>query len=292
MRPVETIDPGTTVVFETLDACGGTVESEDTRITNDAVGASDQADANPATGPVAIRGTEPGDTAVIDLDEIELPARGWACAFPGVGPLASRIDDYRTRFFAIDGDVGIRGNLRVPLRPMVGVVGLATDTDEIPTDFPGPHGGNLDNRFIRVGARVYLPVRQPGGMLALGDVHAAMGDGELTGSGLETSARVVVRVDLIKGVQADWPIVEDENAWYTHGAADDLSEAATIACDQAAMLLEREWGLASEDVPFFLTLAGDLGVCQACKPSPFPIVVRLGVLKTATAPHPFRLERT
>lgn len=214
--------------------------------------------------------------------------RGFVNAFPGVGPLAARVSRERTWLCEIDGATATRGAVEVPLRPMVGVIGVATGGDVVANDFPGPHGGNLDNRLIAAGARVYLPIRQPGAQLALGDVHAAMGDGELSGSGLEVGATVVARVGILRGRQADWPIVETPAAWYVHGAGADWDEAVAVACEQAALQLEREWGLASDDVPLYLTLAGDLGVCQAARPGPFPVVVRLGIRRSRTSPAAFR----
>lgn len=292
LEPVASVDPGALVEFETLDACGGAVRSEDEPITLEGIGAdrSHVTGGNPAAGPVEVLGAGPGDTLAVRILAVDPASRGLACAFPGVGPLGGRVARSRTWFLDLEDGVARRGALTVPLRPMVGVIGLATGGEVVANDFPGPHGGNLDDRHVAPGATVYLPVRRPGGMLALGDVHAAMGDGELTGSGLEVAACVRVQLEVLRGVQSGWPIVETEDAWYTHGSADDWEGAAAIACGEAATLLEREWGVPAEEVPLYLTLAGDLGVCQAAQPSPFPVVARLGVRKSETCPRPFRSE--
>jgi amidase len=288
MEPVLTVDRGDTVRFEVVDTERGRIESECDLVSFEGVSAQSVSGGNPATGPVAVRGATVGDVLVVAVDRIDLDSRGWACAFPGIGPLRTRIDHERTWFMDIKETSACRGELEVPLRPMVGTIGVAPGSGTIGNDFPGPHGGNLDNRYVRPGAIVYLPVRQPGGLLALGDLHAAMGDGELTGSGLEVGGIVTVRMGLIPARTLRWPVVETDDAWYVHGAGPTWTDAAALACDQAAEMLEREWDVAPSDVPLYLTLAGDLGVCQACQPSPFPVVLRLGVLKSAGVPGPFR----
>jgi amidase len=289
MDPALTVDRGDLVRFEAVDTERGRINSERDLVSLESVGEQNVSGGNPATGPVAVRGATVGDILVVSVEHIDLEPRGWACAFPGIGPLRSRIDRERTWIMDIKETSVCRGELEVPLRPMVGTIGVAPESGTIGNDFPGPHGGNLDNRYIRPGAIVYLPVRQPGALLALGDLHAAMGDGELTGSGLEVSGIVTTRVDLIPARALRWPVVETDDAWYVHGAGSTWTDAAALACDQAAEMLEREWGMTPTEVPLYLTLAGDLGVCQACQPSPFPVVLRLGVLKSVGVPGPFRL---
>lgn len=291
LTPIVSVPRGSRVRFTTQDACGGCVTSEEDVVKLEGIGeAHVVTGGNPASGPVEVEGARPGDTLVVDILSIDVHDVGIVNAYPGVGPLAGRVGAERTWLLEIDRAAGVarRRGLEIPLRPMIGVIGVATGGDVVATDFPGPHGGNLDNRFVSTGARVYLPVRQPGALLALGDVHAAMGDGELTGSGLEVAATVVVTVDVLEGRQAEWPIVETADAWYVHGAGPTWDAAAATASEQAAVQLEREWALSRDEVPLYLTLAGDLGVCQACQPGPFPVVARLGVRKSATAPAAFR----
>ena len=87
-----------------------------------------------------------------------------------------------------DGWIEMNERVRFPARPMVGVVGVATGGDELTTGLAGVHGGNLDNHLHGPGARILFPVRQPGGMFAVGDMHASMGDGEICGTGVEMRA--------------------------------------------------------------------------------------------------------
>src|SRR5881396_2446980 len=112
-----------------------------------------------------------------------------------------------TRLFRVeDGWIHMNDHVRFPARPMVGVVGVATDGETLSNGLAGRHGGNLDNHLHAKGARIYFPVRQPGGMFAVGDMHASMGDGEICFTGVEIAGEVDVRFDVLKGKQATWPV--------------------------------------------------------------------------------------
>ena len=112
-----------------------------------------------------------------------------------------------------------------PAKPMVGVVGVATGGETLATGQAGRHGGNLDDHWHGKGARIFFPVRQPGGMFAVGDMHAAMGDGEICFTGVEIAGEVDIRFDLLKGKQATWPVTELPDRWVPHATAPDFAEA-------------------------------------------------------------------
>ena len=194
-----------------------------------------------------------------------------------------------TYVFDVEDDT-IRMNDRIsfPLRPMVGVVGVATDGEEITNGWAGRHGGNLDDHMHGPGATLYFPVRQPGGMFAVGDMHASMGDGEICGTGVEIAGEVVVRFDVLKGKQATWPVTELPEAWLTHGTSDgDFHEAMQAAAEEAAKLLVDQWGFSMEEAFVFLSVACDVGICQACRPSPFSAIARVSIPKLDATPAPF-----
>jgi amidase len=178
--------------------------------------------------------------------------------------------------------------IRFPLRPMVGVVGVATEGDTLTNALPGEHGGNLDNHLHGPGATIYFPVRQPGGMFAVGDMHASMGDGEICGTGVEIAGEVVIRFGLVKGKQGRWPVTELADRWIVHGTAFEFMDAMQLACEEAARMLVDEWGLSMEDAFIFLSVACDVNVAQACKPGPgFETIARVSIPKIDAIPGPF-----
>jgi amidase len=171
---------------------------------------------------------------------------------------------------------------------MVGVIGVATDGEELTNAYAGRHGGNLDDHLHGPGAKVYFPVRQAGGMFAVGDMHAAMGDGEICGTGVEIAGEVTVRLDVVKGRQSEWPVTELADRWVPHGTSGgDFMEAMQAACEDAAKLLVDQWGFTIEEAFVFLSVACDVNVCQACRPSPFSAIARVEVPKIGACPQPF-----
>ncbi len=199
---------------------------------------------------------------------------------PGFGQLIGQVEAPRTMIFRVeDGVVHMNDRIRFPMRPMVGVIGVATGGEERINFLAGDHGGNLDNHLHGPGATVHLPVRQPGGMFAVGDMHAAMGDGEICGTGVEIAGTVVPRFGLVKGRQGRWPVTELADCWVTHGTSGgDLQEAIELACDEAARLLVDQWGFTC-----------DVGIAQACQPSPASAIARVKVPRIAACPAPFRV---
>jgi amidase len=284
LEPVLEVEPGAVVTFETNDCFTGQIQTEDDLVTE-----IDFARVNSATGPVAVRGAEPGDSLVAEILEIRPGPRGFATLIPGIGQLIDEVHSPVTQVFEVEGDT-IRMNERVsfPTRPMMGVIGVATGGDEVGNGWAGQHGGNLDNHLHGPGARVFLPVRQPGGMFAVGDMHASMGDGEVCFTGVEIAGEVTIRFDLVKGKQATWPVTELGDRWVAHGTAGpDFMEALDNACEEAARLLVQQWGFTMEEAFIFLSVACDANICQACRPQEFSTIARVAIPKIDATPRPF-----
>ena len=284
LEPVLEVDPGAVVTLETNDCFTGQIQSEADLVTE-----IDFARVNSATGPIAVRGAEPGDSLVVELLEVKPGPRGFATLIPGIGQLIDKVHAPLTQVFRVEGDtIHMNDRISFPLRPMVGVIGVATGGETLTNGFAGEHGGNLDNHLHGPGATVYLPVRQPGGMLAIGDMHASMGDGEICFTGVEIAGEVTIRVDLLKGKQGRWPVTELAGSWVTHGTAGpDFMEALDHACEEAARLLVDEWGFTIEEAFVFLSVACDANICQACRPQPFSTIARMSVPKIDATPRPF-----
>ena len=286
LEPVLEVAPGDTVVFETNDCFTGQIRSEDDLVTE-----IDLERINGATGPVAVKGTEPGDSLIAEILEVKPIDWGVATLIPGFGQLIDEVRSPLTRLFRVeDGMVRMNNRVSFPARPMVGVVGVATDGDRLSNGLAGRHGGNLDDHLHGAGARIFFPVRQPGGMFAVGDMHASMGDGGICFTGVEIAGEVTVRFDLLKGKQATWPVTELRDRWLPHATADDYGDALKLVSEEAARLLVDEHGFSIEDAFIFLSVACDAGVAQACKPAPggFGTIARFSIPKLEATPGPFR----
>jgi len=285
MEPVLEIEPGEVVTLETNDCFTGQIRSEADLVTE-----IDIERVNSATGPIAVRGAEPGDSLVVELLEVRPGDQGFATLIPGMGQLIDQVRSPLTQVFRVDGDtIHMTDRISFPLRPMVGVIGCATGGETLTNGYAGTHGGNLDNHLHGPGARVYLPVRQPGGMLAIGDMHASMGDGEICFTGVEIAGEVTIRIGLLKGKQGTWPVTELADRWAVHGTAgQDFMEALDRASEEAARFLVDEWSFTMEEAFVFLSVACDANICQACRPQPFSTIARIAIPKIEAAPRPFR----
>ena len=285
-----TVPSGSVIDIETWDCFTGQVTSE-----NDTVEGLDLSRVNSATGPIGIEGAEPGDTVAVTLLDIKPDKIGAAMIIPGWGQLIDKVKAPQTRIFNVDDQI-IRMNEHVhfPTRPMFGVIGVAPASGSVSTFLAGRHGGNLDDRMNGIGATVHMPVFQSGAMLSIGDMHASMGDGEISGTGVEIGGRGQIKVELIKNRIAEYPITETATHWYTHGAIQEngtLTEALTIACEEAAKLLVDQWGFTIEDAFIFLSVAGDAGIAQSTHGSaggPGSVIARMGVPKIGACPSPFK----
>ena len=265
------IDPGDKIRFETYDARTGTIRSEDNLLDR-----PHPLGANPATGPVFVRGADPGDTLRVEILEVQLASQGFIAIKAGLGNLGHLAEKYVTRLVQIeDGIVRYDDRLRFPVRPMIGVIGTAPSGEAVPTLYPGPHGGNMDHNDVKVGSCVYLPVFVEGALFGLGDVHAAMGDAEVTMTGIEICAEVTVRVNLIKGESIPRPWIETDASWITTGDAPKLADAITIACEEMANLLQRKLSVSFDDAYLLMSAIGDVRISQSCQPNQFPSTIRV-----------------
>jgi len=262
LAPVETIKLGGSVCFDALDALGGQV-----RVETDILAGLDFNRVNPAAGPVRIEGVRPGDTLVVRVDAIDMDDQGAIVTGPGLGVLGDEIENHATRILPIRDRKVLFGDLELPACPMIGVIGVAPESDSFPTGTAHRHGGNMDTKEIGVGTTVYFPVFQDGAMLAMGDVHAVMGDGEVCVSACEIAARITVYVDRIESRCRQWPMVETEDAIHILVSLPTIEEALIEATRQAVALLQSARGLSKEEAYMLASLAVDIGVSQLVDPN-------------------------
>ncbi|MRH41192.1 hypothetical protein GH741_00710 [Aquibacillus halophilus] len=258
---VETIESGEEVIFHTYDSYRDQLKSEsiDKNFKLEGV--------NPATGPVYVNGAEPGDTLKISVLSLELEEEGSMYLRPGVGVLKKYVDRPEVKKLKIKNKKVIYNDkYSFDLKPMIGVIGVALD-EEISTFSPGKHGGNMDTKEITAGAVIYLPVFTLGAKLAIGDLHAIMGDGEVPICGVEIGGRVHIKVEVIKTKLSDWPVLEDKDNYYAIASAKTMDEACELATESMFLLLRKQNPkLASNDIIRLIGIQGDLKISQVVNP--------------------------
>src|SRR5581483_5645931 len=202
--PVLSIGPGETLIVETNDARSGTIHSS-----ADLLSVPHPDGTNPVTGPIYVESADPGDSLVVRVHEIAVEPRGYTAIKARIGLMAEQAAEFATKIIPIeDGMVRFSDTVRFPSVPMIGTIGVAPAAGEISCLYPGTHGGNMDNKFVRAGCTLHLPVYGPGALLSMGDVHAAMGDGEVSMVGLEIASEITVTVDVAKGEFIERPWIE------------------------------------------------------------------------------------
>lgn len=261
-EPALSVDSGEKVVFETMDCFSGEVCSAEDTVSN-----IDFAKVNPATGPLFVNGAEVGDTLKVTINRIKVDEQGVILTAPGLGLLADGIKQEETVIVEVTDEVAKYKGLNIPLRKMVGVIGTAPAGEPVNTGTPHDHGGNLDTISISEGATIYLPVNVEGALLAMGDMHAAMGDGEIMGAGLEVAGEIEVEVEVLKDAQFPLPFIETEKLYITLGSRETMEEASQLALNNMVQFLQTKTDLTFNQAGMFLSMAGDLKVSQAVNPN-------------------------
>lgn len=261
-KPAARVAAGETVTFETVDCFGGQMTEEGTEI-----GALDWNRINPATGPVWVEDAKPGDILKVEIQRIETGDMGIMAALPEEGVLGEGVPYPEVcRMPVKDGYVEFNETIKLPVKPMIGVIGVAPAGEKVPCGTPGSHGGNMDNTRIAEGSVLYLPIFREGALFALGDVHACMGDGEIMVSGVEISASVTVKIDVIKGEILHNPALEDQQAFYTIASAQNLEEAVKQSVSDMHEIVQKKLGLDYNKAGMLLSAAGDVQICQVVDP--------------------------
>jgi acetamidase/formamidase len=272
--PVLRVAPGETVSFDCPDASGGQFTSASTAAD---IARLDFERVNPVVGPVYVDGAEPGDAVRITFEGFMPSGFGWTANIPGFGLLADQFPDPALHIWSYDPSgsaAAVFSSLaRVPLKPFTGTIGLAPAA-------PGRHsvvpprrvGGNLDVRDLAAGTVLYLPVEAPGGLLSVGDTHAAQGDGEVCGTAIESPMSVVLGLDLVKGANLASPRfttpgpvsrhLDAKGYEVTTGIGPNLMSGAREAVSRMVDLLGAQHGLAPVDAYMLCSVCGDLRISE------------------------------
>jgi amidase len=255
------VSSGTALTIETYDCFEDQIQSEDTVINK-----IDWNRINPATGPVFVEGALPGDILKVKIDKIDIGDQGVMAVVPELGLMGHVIDKMEARMMQIKDDKVLFNGVEAPLNKMIGVIGVAPKGDGVNCGTPGAHGGNMDNKLVTEGATLYFPVSVEGALFALGDLHAAMGDGEVSGSGVEIAGNVTVTFDVIKGEKLEHPMLENEEVFTQIASAETLDEAISLAGSQMIERIVEKSGLATSDVAMHMSMVAQTEICQVVNP--------------------------
>ena len=265
--PALTIHSGEAVCLETYDCYQGQLLPEGTAFRD-----LDRRLSNPATGPVRVEGAKPGDALKITIEKIELDEVGILDIGETSGALKTFFSGRESqirRLRIADGLVQYSDRWKIPVKPMIGVIGTAPapSLGAVGTLAPMDHGGNMDCIKVEEGSILYLPVFAEGGLLSAGDLHAIMGDGEVGNCGLEIGGKVTLKVEILPEEEAfPWPVLENDTQWITIAYGTDLDEAGEKAVSQMFQMLTEKFALSDVDAGMLIDLVGDLRICQIVNP--------------------------
>ena len=276
-EPCYRAKPGETLLFKTLDCYSGHVKTAEDFPSDDVV----NDDSDLATGVVYVEGAEKGDVLVIDILDIEVDKQGVCCGIGG--PLIDMIEQ-RTKIIPVENRVAKFNDFEWEVDPMIGVIGVAPEGEDVLCVLPGRHGGNMDSKVIRRGSRIYFPVQVEGALFGMGDVHASQGDCELCGNGIEIAADITVKISLIKNFELNWPVTETKDKWYVNAIASDYETALKDSCREMARLITNAYGWDITDAFLYMSLQCDIEINQFTLPCPIDMILRAGVPKIAGKP--------
>ncbi len=263
LEPIDTIQDGESVSLHTNDCFFQQVKDND-----DLISEIDFGQVNPANGPFFIENAEVGDVLKVEILDIRVDDSGSIVVLPGGGALGDKVSKPLTRIVpVVDGEVDFLG-IKKPIDPMIGVIGVSPGIDQegVVTGTPGNHGGNMDTTDVRKGATLYFPVREKGAMLALGDCHAIMGDGELCVSGLEVQADVDLKVSVIKDKKLNWPLLENDTQVMVIASEETLDEAVVSAGYELTDHIQKVHDILWEEAYMFNSLFVDYKISQVVNP--------------------------
>ncbi|MEM5776301.1 MAG: acetamidase/formamidase family protein, partial [Anaerolineaceae bacterium] len=219
-------------------------------------------------GPVYIEGVQPGDVLKIEIRDIRVDEQSVVVCMPGSGAIGDIIRQTEAVVMPIrDGQAVYKEKVRLPIDPMIGVIGVApAGGEEIPTGVPDYHGGNMDCTAIRKGATLYLTANVEGALLGCGDLHAVMGDGEIIVTGAETDGQVHLNVSVSPLKDLPTPFLENDEMVAVIFSALTIDEAVDGAVHRMTRFLTEFAGIPLNDAGMLMSLAGQLKFCQVVDP--------------------------
>lgn len=262
LEPVLKVPSGETVRIRMKDCFGNQLQGPEDQLSE-----IDWEAINPATGPIYVEGAVAGGALKVHIDNIELDAQTSSCTGKDEGVCGDRFSDWATHFCKVeDGKVVWDERLSIPFAPMIGVIGVAPEGEPVNCGTPGKHGGNMDNTAIAAGATLYFPVAVDGALFGCGDMHAVMGDGEVSVSGAEVAGYATVTLTALPELSVPNPLIENETHFGIIVSAESLDKASELAVQQMVDLLASRTNESEADLVMLLSLVADVRVCQMVDP--------------------------
>ena len=279
VEPVMEVPNGATVIFETADCFVDTVKSTKDCFSSygECLEAIEVPCLNPVAGPVAVQGAMPGNFLEIEILDIKLPDSGVTSYIPRLGMFASSYqlsDDLLpdTRICRIEDNIVYlptsRGDIKIPVSPMIGTICTSPGKEKIASfKFGAEHLGNVDCKEITSGNKLILPINTKGGLLSMGDVHAAQGDGEISCVAVEIAADVTVKVNVLTMKEAQFescPQINGDDFIGSIGChfGNLVSENIKFAYFDLIQRLKNHFGFSTMDAYHLLSQVGEVRVCQ------------------------------
>jgi acetamidase/formamidase len=265
-KPILFIRPGDEVTINAPDASNGEITRSSTTADVENI---DYRKLDPLAGPIYVEGAKPGDALEIEVRDLKILGWGWSAVLPDFGLLSEEIRDVYLKIWELDRDhIQMPNGATFKLRPMIGCIGVAPGADgDYASITPTNAAGNIDIKYLGVGAKLYVPVFNDGALLSAADGHAIQGDGEISGTAIECPMQMTFSVNLIRnaGLQAPELLVgntfaAEEGYRIFTGIEPDLMQAAKEAVKRAIPTLARAQDVSELEAYSMLGLVGDLRI--------------------------------
>ncbi|WMT51882.1 MAG: acetamidase/formamidase family protein [Ferroplasma sp.] len=267
-KPVMDIDPGESVIIRIPDSSTMQIKRD---FTSSDMKNIDNSRVDAAVGPIYVKGAGPGDVLKVKIEKLTAGNWGWSAIIDNFGVLSNEFQE-RLVIWNLDKDkaetrdpkflVGVK----IHIEPFLGITGTAPAEGSYGMIPPQKFGGNMDNRFLKEGSVLYLPVNVEGALVSFADPHAAQGDGEVCGTAIETSCEATVNIDLIHGMDIKYPRLESfesvkSDYIVSMGIGNSMEGAARDAIREMIAILG-DHGFSAEEGYILCSVAGKLRISE------------------------------
>ena len=270
-QPAMTIYNGEELIVETWDAFQG--ERDPKKLASNPP-------RGPATGQISVSGARPGDSLRIDILDVKVVGDAVHWTAPGRGFLPNDFNDHYVTHYKVEkNEIVSEKGVRIPMKPSIGMIATTPRVSRLTASDSGIYGGDIDLPELTSGSTLFLPVLVPGALLALGDCHAAVGDGAVGGTGAECGAEIHLRVSIEKGKKIPGPRAITPEYFITISPGVNLASSMRRAVKQMVDYLVEETSMNPYEAYGLLSVAGDIRVCRTFRPiSPVKMLLSRKVL--------------